>query len=330
MNPAQHLRPALSLLYLLTTLLAVLPIPVFAGLDHRPTYFYDAPKSRREYREFLAAAKQGDSYAQYMTCLALRFGTYVKKNAEQALFWCQASANQGLKQGQNYLGYIYLDGKIVEKDYAKARHWFQLAADQGLRDAQYYLGQLYEYGWGVAKDHAKAVHFYQLAAAQDYYIADKALKSIQSRYRQFEKNLPLARRGDKSAQWDNSVVCLGIYREQVVRAECVEAVGWLTSAAEQGHRLSQEELAEFYLSGKHVAQDYQKALHFFQLAAKSNDFFSSSAHYRIGTIYEEGLGVEKNQAEAIRWYKSAARLGNWRAKEALKRIHWYWRFSWLW
>jgi len=132
-----------------------------------------------------------------------------------------------------------------------------------------------------------------------------------------KKKLPLARQGDKSAQCDCAKVCFGIWREQVIRKECSEAIDWLTSSAEQGGRLSQQYLALFYLQGEHVEQNYQKALYFFQLAAEQGD---SSAQYLIGTMHEEGLGVDKNQREAILWYQLSAKRGHQGARDALRRI----------
>ena len=38
----------------------------------------------------------------------------------------------------------------------------------------------------------------------------------------------------------------------------------------------------------------------------------------MGTIYERGLGVEKNKKEAIKWYQIAARNGSSNSKEKLK------------
>jgi len=313
------------LLFFLINLLG-LPITVFAGLDHRPRYYYQAPQSREAFKQSRALAEKGDALAQYTLCLAYRFGKYVRKSADKTLFWCKTAANQGLQQAQNYLGYMYLDGNMVEKDYTQALHWFQIASAQNYKDSQYYLGQMYEYGWGVNRDHDKAIYFYQLSAAQNDYYAKKALNDILHRYRDFEKKLPLARQGDKWAQWDNCTVCLDIYRGQVIRKECSEAIDWLTSSAEQGNSLSQKYLALFYLHGKHVEQNYSKALYFFQLAAEQRD---SSSQYFIATMYEQGLGVDKNQSEAIRWYQLSAERGHQGARDALRKIRYGFLGKWI-
>ncbi|KXU39197.1 hypothetical protein AXE65_09820 [Ventosimonas gracilis] len=286
-------------------------------------YSDQAPYLYEAFKESQALAKKGDALAQYTLCLAYRFGKHVRKNAESALLWCKKAADQELPQAQNFLGYMYLKGYMVKQDYAQALHWFQLASAQHYRDAQYYLGHMYDYGWGVNPDHDKAIHLYQLSVAQNYAFAKNALYDIRRRYRHFEKNLPLARQGDKMVQWHHSSACLHIYRNKIIHKECSEAINWLTSAAEQGHWLSQLHLAQFYLQGKHVEQNYQKALYFFQRAVvqEPGDSRSLDAQYLIGTLYEKGLGTDKNLGEAIRWYQLAAKRGHPEASRALKRIH---------
>ncbi|MFZ3209270.1 MAG: SEL1-like repeat protein [Geobacteraceae bacterium] len=42
--------------------------------------------------------------------------------------------------------------------------------------------------------------------------------------------------------------------------------------------------------------------------------------YRLGVMYANGYGVEKDKKEAIKWYKKAAFKGFVPAKDALKRL----------
>ncbi len=63
-----------------------------------------------------------------------------------------------------------------------------------------------------------------------------------------------------------------------------------------------------------IKRDYALALQKYQNAAATNNAY---AQYRIGTLYNSGLGVEKNYSEALRWYKLAAAQGNADAQESL-------------
>ena len=51
-----------------------------------------------------------------------------------------------------------------------------------------------------------------------------------------------------------------------------------------------------------------------QKAAESGD---TKFQYMLGLFYEDGIGAQKNIAEAIRWFKKAAEQGLEEAKEKL-------------
>lgn len=48
----------------------------------------------------------------------------------------------------------------------------------------------------------------------------------------------------------------------------------------------------------------------FYLLQKAADQGSSEAMIGLGILYDDGLGVKRNDAEAVKWYKKAAELGN--------------------
>jgi TPR repeat protein len=62
-----------------------------------------------------------------------------------------------------------------------------------------------------------------------------------------------------------------------------------------------------YGSGRGVAQDYAEALRWHRKAA---DLGNTPAMYMIGMSYEYGQGVPANDAEARLWLKKAAGLGD--------------------
>jgi NB-ARC domain/TIR domain/Sel1 repeat/CobQ/CobB/MinD/ParA nucleotide binding domain len=75
--------------------------------------------------------------------------------------------------------------------------------------------------------------------------------------------------------------------------------------------------AEDSFFGRGVPQDYQKALLFYQAAAKSG---YAPALNALGRMYEDGIGVPKDLARAVEYYKLAASNGNDAAKAALARL----------
>ncbi len=93
-----------------------------------------------------------------------------------------------------------------------------------------------------------------------------------------------------------------------------EAIGpmALRRAAALGDATAQFEIASRYTTGKLVAQNFGKAISWYQKAAAQG---LAPAQYILGTFYEKGRGVAKDKTAARIWYERAAMKGN------LKAIH---------
>ncbi len=86
-------------------------------------------------------------------------------------------------------------------------------------------------------------------------------------------------------------------------------------AANKGYMPAQYALGEAYASGKGgTPKDYAMAAKWWERAAKQGHV---EAQYELGQLFYEGLGVRKNQREAIKWYRKASQQ---RHPEALKII----------
>lgn len=64
--------------------------------------------------------------------------------------------------------------------------------------------------------------------------------------------------------------------------------------------------------------DYIKALSLFYELAKEDD---AKAQYNVGLFYANGLGVQKDVAQAKRWYEKAAKQGNGAAQYNLAQMY---------
>ena len=89
----------------------------------------------------------------------------------------------------------------------------------------------------------------------------------------------------------------------------------LKALAEKGDAKAQYNLGEMYLRGEGVEKDEKEAVKWYRKAAEQN---SALAQYDLGQMYEIGLGVEKDEKEAVKWYRKAAEQGDEDAKAALK------------
>jgi hypothetical protein len=78
---------------------------------------------------------------------------------------------------------------------------------------------------------------------------------------------------------------------------------WLSKAAERGDEDAQFALALALLDGKGVPQDVNEGQHWCDEVLKRNPMFGA---YCKGYIYQNGLGVSRDEAKARTWYTRAA------------------------
>ena len=218
----------------------------------------------------LKAGEQGNAKAQYGLGQAYLNGSGVVKNEAEAVKWFTKSAKQGNCWSQVQLGVCFLKGIHVSKDEKEAVNWFTKAADQGDPGGQYNLGYCLYEGKGILKDTNKAVEYYKKAAEQGLSKAKKALTKL--------KNPSLTIHEDYSTE--------------------------LVEKAEAGDVKAQNALAHCYLCGKHgTPEDGSKA---FKWSKESADKGDSGGQYILGCCFAEGIGVEKNDKEAVKlWIKAA-------------------------
>jgi len=78
-------------------------------------------------------------------------------------------------------------------------------------------------------------------------------------------------------------------------------------AAVQGDAGAQFNLGLMYEKGMGIAKDEAEAVKWYRKAAEQG---YTGAQNNLGYMYEEGRGVAKDEAEAVKWYRKAAEQGN--------------------
>lgn len=76
--------------------------------------------------------------------------------------------------------------------------------------------------------------------------------------------------------------------------------------AEKGDAAAQYFLGSLYEDGKGVEQNDATAFIWFRRAAEQGN---AAAQYNVGASYAVGAGVEKSDAEAVKWFQRAANQG---------------------
>jgi TPR repeat protein len=90
-------------------------------------------------------------------------------------------------------------------------------------------------------------------------------------------------------------------------AESAQSIAMLQERAASGDADAQSSLADAFVYGKSVPQDYSKAAAWYRKAADQGD---AGAQYNLGVLYDGGLGLPQDHARAAVWYRKAANLGH--------------------
>ncbi len=223
-------------------------------------------------------AAQGDSGDELLYGLALLEGRYgLKPDAREGVAWIRRAARDGEPFAMLALGKSYAEGRGVEKDPVQAVSWWRKAAARGVAEAKYRLAQAYLAGEGVPKDPVAAGRWLREAAQEGYAPAQYLLGRMH-------------------------------HEGEVVEKDDAAALHWLSRAAASGYREAMD-LARLVRSlvdaASPVAREYRDAL---RQRAEHND---PHAQYELALRYETGaLDVEQDPAQALVWFRRAAREGN--------------------
>ena len=84
--------------------------------------------------------------------------------------------------------------------------------------------------------------------------------------------------------------------------------------AEKGDAYEQAVLGFMYEDGRGVAKDEAEAVKWYRKSADQGNFI---AQLSLGNMYAHGRGVVKDEAEAVKWYRKAADQGDAKAQTLL-------------
>lgn len=219
---------------------------------------------------FELAAKQGHAYAAYQLGKSC-------ENSELAFKWFKQAAEVKIPGALYRLGLHYLK---IKENREEALNYFKEAMNLG---------------------HEKSLIMYKNLSKDFWEDLVKDFISLGSEKKQCLKEK--ADSGDKEAQYTYAKSCeTKDSSENVIFRVMSEKIKYLTLAAKQGHILSQYELGLFYLKQKKL----HEAFIYFQFAA---DGGHSESQCKIGDFYYLHNIPEKDDAKALIWYKKAQEQG---------------------
>ena len=171
--------------------------------------------------------------------------------------------------------------------------------------------QKYYWGRGVKKNYQKALTLYERAAllgdSEASYIAGgmyyKGMGTVKDPYKAF-KYLDYAAKKGKSTPESNRALAEFYILGEVVPQNFQKAVKWYEDAADEGDSQAQVELGYLYFTGRGVEQDFSGAFKWFKKAALNN---YNMAQYNMGIMWYTGSGTDRSDlARAYAWLSIAA------------------------
>ena len=287
----------------------------------------DKAEAARWYRK---AAEQGDAQSQYELGKMYDLGQGVPEDDTEARKWLRKAGEQGhvsalftlalfydhgwggvteddaeavkwyrkvTEQGHSFfevdtqyrLGVMYRRGEGVPTNKAEAARWFREAAEQGETRAQYSLGVMYAYGEGVTENDAEAVKWLRKAAR---------LSSYDRLFRMYAYGDGLPKDHTEAMKW---------FR-RAAEQSYIKAAGFKERDLMRAHgEIVPEDLEdydEWYRKAADVQFNFDAAVRWFRTVAEhEQDFVGNSAQFNLGVIYDIGLGVPEDNAEAARWLR---------------------------
>ncbi|MBI1890995.1 MAG: SEL1-like repeat protein [Burkholderiales bacterium] len=123
-----------------------------------------------------------------------------------------------------------------------------------------------------------------------------------------QPNRPWCYDADPYYSWDIGTCSLQLYKatEAYKRADYATAIEGLKKLAEKDYAPAQFSLGSMYEEGVGMPKDEEQAAHWYRKAATAGEV---KAEYNLAMMYSDGRGVAKDDKQAAHWYTKAAYHG---------------------
>lgn len=236
--------------------------------------------------EFLIeSAKLGCGVAKYRLGKMFLQGKDVPKNVDYALRWLEESVSEGNEFAEYLLGKTYLKGGDVEQDLIRAKNLLKRSSAQGNRYAKYALGKSYLDGELFLQNIPEAIKLITESAEKGFAPAQYLLGKL-------------------------------LYKGEVIPQDLKKAIEYLEKSAEQKNPYAAYLAGKIQLT-ENAVKDIIKAIRNFEIAAKNGNHY---AEYMLGKFYLYGKEVERDYDRAIAYLTVASEHGNQYAAQLLHSV----------
>ena len=262
-----------------------------------PLFDEAEPLAEKETDESAAAIKNYIKWNdQYKKACKLIYGKDAKlndfKKAEQLLL---SESQRGNVLAVYDLGKLYSTDKLGEKSeeisiakYTQALQGFLQIEPNSKKlkpYVQYRIGKMFCYGRGTEQDYEKAFEWFQRSAKQKNKFAQFSLANL-------------------------------YYYGSGVEKDLSQAFLWYQRSSSQGQPYAAYSIAQMYRYGEYVTKDndtaqryYKQALSGF-LKIESDDMANDDLFYKLGQMFNLGLGTDSDVTKAIEYFRRSAEMNN--------------------
>ncbi len=195
-------------------------------------------------------------------------------------------------------------------------------AETGEAEAQWQLGECYRLGNGVAQNWETAVYWYEKSAAQQYVPAVHSLSMCLGDGLGVKRDVPrameLARFGAEKGYVKSKIALAAYYAESDMESDKQKAYEIFSELAEQGESLAMRNLGVCYRDGIGVQKDMAQASLWLTKAAEAGE---ATAQVWLALEYKTGTNVPKDMQKTLFWLTKAAEQGNAEAQYFLGAVY---------
>ena len=262
-----------------------------------PLFDEAEPLAEKETDESAAAIKNYIKWNdQYKKACKLIYGKDAKlndfKKAEQLLL---SESQRGNVLAVYDLGKLYSTDKLGEKSeeisiakYTQALQGFLQIEPNSKKlkpYVQYRIGKMFCYGLGTEQNYQKAFEWFERSAKQKNKFAQFSLANL-------------------------------YYYGSGIEKDLSQAFLWYQRSSSQGQPYAAYSIAQMYRYGEYVTKDndtaqryYKQALSGF-LKSESDDMANDDLFYKLGQMFNLGLGTDSDVTKAIEYFRRSAEMNN--------------------
>ncbi|OHT04015.1 hypothetical protein TRFO_28554 [Tritrichomonas foetus] len=247
---------------------------------------------------------------------------FIMKNPKGYTQYLQKRADEGDVDGLRLYGSMLFIGAGVDQSFTKSIQCFKKNSEKPDSRSRNIYGKALEKGFGINQNPYSAIIQYKLSAQQNdsngMVLYGTALqRQNPPNYEDSARYLRCAAEHGNTA----GMVFYGIMLEngQGVVKDCNEAFRYYQMAAERGEPRGMVHCGYIHEKGlnNNNQPNLEKAIRLYKLAADQGDLIGMEYY---GYALENGICVEKNETDALNYYKMAVSAGNTGAQEKLKNL----------